>query len=123
MTLRFEGDFPADIPESVRLNGFRILQEALTNVVKHAGKASATVTIGRHPGIAWIEVIDDGRGITGEPSRDGTGAGLTGMRERVALFGGRLEAGPLQGGGFRVAAWFPFQQAPGPERSQSVGTP
>ena len=83
VTLRYEGDFPADIPESVRLNGFRILQEALTNVVKHAGKASATVTIGRRPGIAWFEVVDDGRGITGEPSRDGTGAGLTGMRERV----------------------------------------
>jgi signal transduction histidine kinase len=123
VTLRYEGDFPADIPESVRLNGFRILQEALTNVVKHAGKASAIVTIGRRPGIAWFEVVDDGRGITGEPSRDGTGAGLSGMRERVALFGGRLEAGPRQGGGFRVAAWLPFQLAVERERPASMPTP
>jgi len=123
VTLRYEGDFPAAVPESVRLNGFRILQEALTNVVKHAGKASATVTIGRRPGIAWFEVLDDGRGVTGEPSQDGTGVGLTGMRERVALFGGRLEAGPRQGGGFRVAAWFPFQLASESDPSEPVPTP
>ena len=102
VTLRYEGDFPSDIPESVRLNGFRVLQEALTNVVKHAGKGVGDRDrSGAVRASAWIEVLDDGRGISGEPSLDGTGVGLTGMRERVALFGGRLEAGPRPGGGFR----------------------
>jgi signal transduction histidine kinase len=109
VTLQYAGDVNKFIPASVRLNGFRVLQEALTNVVKHAGKASAMVTVGRNPGIAWVEIVDDGRGITGEQSEDGTGAGLAGMRERVALFGGRLEAGPRPGGGFRVAAYFPLE--------------
>jgi signal transduction histidine kinase len=108
VTLRFAGDVNKPIPASVRLNGFRVLQEALTNVVKHAGKASVTVTVGRNPGLAWLEVVDDGRGIARETSGDGSGVGLAGMRERVALFGGRLEAGPRPGGGFRVAAYFPF---------------
>ncbi len=110
VTLRFEGSVNDFIPASVRLNGFRVLQEALTNVVKHAGKASAIVTVGRNPGIAWVEVLDDGRGASAERSSDGTGAGLAGMRERVGLFGGRLESGPRPGGGFRVAAWFPFEE-------------
>lgn len=108
VTLRYEGDVNKFIPASVRLNGFRVFQEALTNVVKHAGKASVIVTVGRSPGLAWVEIVDDGRGASAEPSQDGTGAGLAGMRERVALFGGRLEAGPRPGGGFRVAAYFPF---------------
>ncbi len=125
VTLRFEGEVNRSIPASVRLNGFRVLQEALTNVVKHAGKASAVVTVGRNPGIAWVEVVDDGRGLSAQPSSDGTGVGLAGMRERVALFGGRLEAGPRPGGGFRVAAYFPFEdpEAAGAPTEAQVTSP
>ena len=112
VTVRYEGDRSRPIPASVRLNAYRIVQEALTNVVKHAGKASAVVTVGNTPGLAWVEVVDDGRGVSAEPSTDGTGAGLAGMQERVALFGGRLETGPRPGGGFRVAAYFPFDEQP-----------
>ncbi|HMK13130.1 MAG TPA: sensor histidine kinase, partial [Acidimicrobiales bacterium] len=112
VTVRYEGDRSTPIPASVRLNAYRIVQEALTNVVKHAGKASAVVTVGNTPGLAWVEVVDNGRGVAAEPSTDGTGAGLAGMQERVALFGGRLETGPRPGGGFRVAAYFPFEEQP-----------
>ena len=123
VTVRYEGDLTKFIPSSVRVNGFRVIQEALTNVVKHAGRASAVLTLGRSPGMVWVEVVDDGRGITGEPSTDGTGVGIAGMRERVALFGGRLETGPRPGGGFRVAAWFPFEDAPVAAGSEQVTTP
>ena len=93
-------------PDSVLLNRYRILQEALTNVLKHAGSASVTVTIVEHVGDTTIEVVDDGRGLAVIPKPPGTpeGHGLMGMRERVALFGGSLEAGPVRGGGFRVFA-------------------
>jgi signal transduction histidine kinase len=93
-------------PDSVLLNRYRILQEALTNVLKHAGPASATVSIVERVGETTIEVVDDGRGLAAIPSPPGagTGHGLAGMRERVALFGGSLEAGPRRGGGFRVYA-------------------
>lgn len=112
--LQFDGDPNEYVPESVRLNEFRVMQEALTNVVKHAGRASVVVTIGRRPGCTWVEVVDDGRGLASARSASGVGgggAGLLGMRERVALFGGRLETGPRPGGGFRVYAWFPFDES------------
>jgi len=112
VTLRYEGDLTKFIPSSVRVNAFRVMQEALTNVVKHAGKASVLLTVGRDPGMLWVEVVDDGRGLSATPSTDGTGVGLAGMQERVALFGGRLETGPQPGGGFRVAAYFPFEERP-----------
>jgi signal transduction histidine kinase len=93
-------------PDSVLLNRYRILQEALTNVLKHAGTASVTVSIVEHVGETTIEVVDDGRGLAAAPKAPGapTGHGLVGMRERVALFGGSLEAGARPGGGFRVFA-------------------
>jgi signal transduction histidine kinase len=92
-------------PDSVLLNRYRILQEALTNVLKHAGTASVVVTIVERIGETSIEVVDDGRGLAAPkvPGAPG-GHGLVGMRERVALFGGTLEAGPRPGGGFRVFA-------------------
>jgi signal transduction histidine kinase len=94
----------------VDLSAYRIVQEALTNVVKHAGPARAQVTIGYGDQDVTVEILDDGRGAatsTGE-GRAGTGHGLIGMRERVAAFGGDLEAGPGPDGGFRVAARLPL---------------
>jgi signal transduction histidine kinase len=105
--LRWEG-MTADVmpPDSVLLNRYRILQEALTNVLKHAGTASVIIEIVEHVGETTIEVVDDGRGLAVVPKPAGSppGHGLVGMRERVALFGGSLEAGPRLGGGFRVFA-------------------
>jgi signal transduction histidine kinase len=98
------------LPAGVDLSAYRIVQEALTNVVKHAGPARAQVVVGYHDRDVTVEILDDGRGTatsTGE-GRAGTGHGLIGMRERVAAFGGDLEAGPGPGGGFRVAARLPL---------------
>jgi signal transduction histidine kinase len=93
-------------PDSVLLNRYRILQEALTNVLKHAGTASVVVTIVEHVGETTIEVVDNGRGLAVPVRAPGSppGHGLVGMRERVALFGGTLETGARVGGGFRVFA-------------------
>jgi signal transduction histidine kinase len=107
--LRWEGDPATPVPDSVRLTGYRILQEALTNVVKHAGRARVTVTIRLETDHASVEVVDDGRGYAGSPNGMGSGHGLIGMRERVAVFSGTLVAGPVPGGGFRVLAMLPFE--------------
>jgi signal transduction histidine kinase len=107
--LRVEGT-PAPLPAGVDLSAYRIVQEALTNVVKHAGPARAQVVVGYGDRNVTVEVTDDGRGVAA-PTGDGqarVGHGLIGMRERVAVFGGDLEAGPRPGGGFRVAARLPF---------------
>jgi signal transduction histidine kinase len=98
---------PAALPAAVDVSVYRIVQEALTNVVKHAGPARADVTIGCADEEVTIEITDDG---TGHP-RDGTrvgGHGLAGMRERVAIFGGELHAGPQPDGGFAVRARLPL---------------
>ena len=107
--LRVEGT-PSPLPPGVDLSAYRIVQEALTNVVKHAGPARAQVTIGYRDQEVMVEVIDDGRGAVtpAGDGRAGTGHGLIGMRERVAVFGGDLEVGPRPGGGFRVAARLPL---------------
>jgi signal transduction histidine kinase len=107
--LRVEGT-PSPLPAGVDLSAYRIVQEALTNVVKHAGPARAQVTIRYGDQDVTVEVTDDGRGVVAPTSdgRVGTGHGLIGMRERVAAFGGDLETGPRPGGGFRVAARLPF---------------
>jgi signal transduction histidine kinase len=110
--LRVEGT-PLQLPAGVDLSAYRIVQEALTNVVKHAGPAHAQVTIGYRDQEVTVEVIDDGRGAmtpVGD-GRGGTGHGLIGMRERVAAFDGELEVGPRPGGGFRVAARLPLAPA------------
>ena len=105
--LRWTG-LTADVmpPDSVMLNRYRILQEALTNVLKHAGPASVIVTIVERVGETTIEVVDDGRGLAATAKPRGTpgGHGLVGMRERAALFGGSIEAGARPGGGYRVFA-------------------
>jgi len=95
----------AAVPEVVAAAGYRIVQEALTNVARHAGPdASARVRLTRRDGVVEVEVRDDGRGAAG-PVR--AGGGLTGMRERAAALGGRLEAGGAPSGGFRVWASLP----------------
>lgn len=94
------GPLPADID----LAAFRILQEALTNVVRHAGTDTCRVTVERRDGELSLGIEDDGRG--GLPA--GTGFGLVGMRERVALLHGRFTAGPRPEGGFRVTALLPL---------------
>jgi signal transduction histidine kinase len=107
--LRVEGA-PAPLPAGVDLSAYRIVQEALTNVIKHAGPAHAQVTIRYRDHEVAVEVIDDGRGVVavaGDGGK-GTGHGLLGMAERVAAFGGDLEVGPRPGGGFRVAARLPL---------------
>ena len=107
--LRVEGT-PSQLPAGVDLSAYRIVQEALTNVVKHAGEARAQVTVGYRDQEVTVEVTDDGRGVgaLAGDGRAGVGHGLIGMRERVAAFGGDLEVGPRPGGGFRVAARLPL---------------
>jgi signal transduction histidine kinase len=101
---------PAQLPAGLELSAYRIVQEALTNVVKHAGPARAEVRICFRDQDVTVEVTDDGRGVTAPTGdgRVGVGHGLIGMRERVAAFGGDLEIGPRPGGGFRVAARLPL---------------
>jgi signal transduction histidine kinase len=102
-----EGE-PVRLPAGIELTAYRVIQEALTNSLKHAGQASARVAVRYVPGAVEIEVADDGRGAASSLAhRDGTGHGLVGMRERVSLYGGNLEAGPAPSGGFRVAARIP----------------
>jgi len=85
--------------------GYRVVQEALTNVIKHAGRpARAAVRITFDDGLMRVEVTDDGLGASTEAIERATGHGLVGMRERVELYGGTLRAGPRPGGGFRVDA-------------------
>jgi signal transduction histidine kinase len=107
--LRVEGT-PSPLPAGVDLSAYRIVQEALTNVVKHAGPARAQVTIGYGDQDVMVEVTDNGWGVAA-PTGDGraeVGHGLIGMRERVAAFDGDLEVGPRPGAGFRVAARLPL---------------
>jgi signal transduction histidine kinase len=97
-----------EIPAGVDLSAYRIVQEALTNVMKHAGPARVEVEVNRADGVLVVEVRDDGRGAA---CRDGPpGLGLAGMRERAALFGGELEARPRTGGGYLVRARFPLPE-------------
>ncbi len=98
------------LPFGIEAAAFRIVQEALTNVTKHAGKATATVRVSYGGRDLTVQVDDDGRGATdGVPA--GSGKGLIGMRERVAALGGELEAGPRPEGGFRVRARLPLDGA------------
>ncbi len=97
------------LPADIDLSAFRIIQEAVTNVVRHAGTGQCQVCIDQQDGQLSIEVTDSGHGGSGA----GTGYGITGMRERAALLGGDFSAGPCPGGGFRVAARLPV---PAPAR-------
>jgi signal transduction histidine kinase len=89
------------------LAAYRVIQESLTNALKHAGPASAVVTLHYAADRVTIEVADDGRGPAAEP---GVGHGLIGMRERVGMFGGSLETSARPGGGFVVHAEIPVEE-------------
>jgi signal transduction histidine kinase len=94
---------PVALPPSIDASGYRIVQEGLTNVLKHAGDARAEVVVGYSPSAIEVSVCDDGRG-----EAPGSGHGLAGIRERVAIFGGEFSAGPRQGGGWRLHARLPL---------------
>ncbi len=108
--IRREGD-PGPVPAGVGLTAYRVVQEALTNVSRHAGPATACVHLAVSPDGVDVRVTDDGRGAAAvadaRASADGSGHGLVGMRERVGLYGGTVAAGPRPGGGYEVRARIP----------------
>ena len=109
---------PVPLPPPVTLAVYRIVQESLTNVVRHAGRVAATVGLRQDGGYLHVDVVNDG-GAAPAAFSDGTGAGLAGMRERAAALGGTLDAGPRPGGGFAVHARLPVAAAL-PARPQAM---
>ena len=104
VTLHLEGD-PCPLPRGVELSAYRIVQEGLTNALKHAQATQADVTVRYAPDCLHIEVRDDGGGAA---ASDGLGHGLVGIRERVKIYGGEMSAGSAPGGGFVLTARLPF---------------
>jgi signal transduction histidine kinase len=102
-----EGE-PRPLPAAVDLAAYRVAQEALTNVARHASCTSARLRVAYRPGDLVVEVDDDGA----PPTVVVPGNGITGMRERATALGGSLSAAPRAGGGFRVRAWFPVGDPP-----------
>ena len=113
ITLLIEGE-PRTLPAGLNLSAFRIVQEATTNVLKHAGPGSTVEVVVRYcPDGIELEIVDDGRGAGALQTRPlRPRYGHLGMRERVALFGGTLTVGPRRGGGYGVAASLPLDQEP-----------
>ena len=95
------------------LAAYRIIQEALTNVVKHARTTVARVVVTYTDDALCLEITDDGHGVPAAAVAASAGHGIAGMAERVSLFGGEFHAGPLPGQGFRVAARLPVDRGPG----------
>jgi signal transduction histidine kinase len=118
VTVEITGD-RSNVPPGVDLSAYRIVQEALTNVLKHAGPAAAvTVSVAYHDDRVELVVADDGRGgathVAAGTIDDSGGHGLVGMRERTAVYGGTLAVGPRRGGGFQVEATLPFTPVASP---------
>jgi signal transduction histidine kinase len=101
--LRIEGD-ATPLPQGIDLTAYRLVQEGLTNALKHANATKAEVVVRYDGDGVEVVVSDDG---AGDGNGDGGGHGLVGMRERVAVCGGRLEAGPRPSGGFELRARLP----------------
>ncbi|WP_328324680.1 sensor histidine kinase [Kribbella sp. NBC_00382] len=101
---------PVDVPAGIGLSAYRIVQEGLTNVVKHAATSGADALVEYRPTELAIRITDDGAGCP--DGVVGTGHGLIGIRERVALYGGSLRAGPLPGRGFELSARLPLNGRP-----------
>lgn len=113
LPLRFEqsGTPRGDLPSGAELTAYRVLQEALTNVLKHAGShAKASASMQWQSSGLRLEVTDDGHGAAADTT-PGDGNGLHGMGERISLYDGSLEAGPAAGGGFQVSAFIPYTEA------------
>src|SRR5439155_21014903 len=106
VTLRVEGE-RRGLPPGVDLSAYRIVQEGLTNVLKHSKGAHADVLVRFDDSALRLEISDDG--VVSPDNADDKGHGLVGLRERVALYGGTLEAGPRQGGGFVLRAELPVE--------------
>jgi signal transduction histidine kinase len=106
-TLTVHGD-PRPVSSTVEVAAYRIVQESLTNALRHAGASAATVTLSYGDPDLRLEIIDDGRGVNADPTSSGGGHGIAGMRERATAARGTLEAGPRPGGGFRVCARLPL---------------
>jgi signal transduction histidine kinase len=120
--LRVVGE-PVALPAGIDLTAYRIVQEALTNALKHAGSARASVTVSYEPNEVVLSIEDDGEGSREdfELGDAGGGHGLVGMRERAALYGGLVQAGRRRGGGFAVHARLPTRPlVPGAELSRKV---
>ncbi|HLQ53844.1 MAG TPA: ATP-binding protein, partial [Streptosporangiaceae bacterium] len=107
-SLRVTGQ-PRPLPAAVDLAAYRIVQESLTNAIRHAGPATATVSLTYDDAELRIDVADTGRGSPAALS-EGTGHGLIGMRERASSVGGVVEAGPAPAGGYLVAARLPLDR-------------
>ena len=106
-------DFEVDgdrrqLPVGIELSAYRIVQEALTNVLKHAGHARAAVHLSYGPEMLELEISDDGAGGS-QAQIPGGGQGLVGMRERVSLYGGKFDADSRPGGGFAVHVLLPLK--------------
>ena len=114
--VKLEGT-PVALPAGVDVTAYRVVQEALTNTLKHAGAAHAVVTVRYEPWELVVEVEDDGSGAepNGDLSAMGGGHGLVGMRERVQVYGGKLQAGRRRGGGYAVRARLPTLSTPATE--------
>jgi signal transduction histidine kinase len=104
--LHFDGD-PFPLPRAIDLSAYRIVQEGLTNSLKHAGASHADVTVRYRPDELELEVLDDG---TGAAASDGLGHGLVGIGERVKIYGGEMNAGTAPAGGFALSARLPLDR-------------
>ncbi len=111
------GNLDGMVPAVVAMTAYRIIQEALTNVLRHAGPARTRVSVAVRDGALTLAVTDDGRGAAARD--DGSGNGILGMRERVQILGGDLVTGPRSGGGFEVRASIPLRQ----REESGIGAP
>jgi signal transduction histidine kinase len=109
VTVSREGE-PVELPAGVDVSAYRIVQEALTNTMRHGNATHAEVTVRYGTDVVDIDVVDDGRG-TASTSGDGPGRGLVGMHERASVLGGSVETGPDDRGGYRVHARLPLNGA------------
>jgi signal transduction histidine kinase len=107
------GELPP-LPPAVDVTAYRIIQESLTNVLRHAGPATATIEVAVRDGLLCVHVADTGVGVGHRSGAGRTGHGLIGMRERAASLGGTVHAGPGPGGGFNVRASLPVELRPEP---------
>jgi len=119
VSLRSDGDLD-DLPAALDATAYRILQEALTNVVKHAPGATAHLRLLRCADHLEIEVRNSA--VSGKPRQGGTGNGLLGIGERVAVFGGHLESGPTADGGYRLNVWLPVDMGSSSATSHVEGS-